>query len=264
MSPAESERIWFVAITSTGVRLYYGQTATYGALNGVPALIHVRLPPTNVPHPDVQEQPYRPTGAYGLSSSQPIPQSKPCIVTDLDNTYYVDGLAVLAQPGDVDGRDFILCMSPDLTRIGNLGQNIPQAQPPSGYYQPPRPPLTEYASVLAIPGRTWAMAAVPKDSAYLFSDQKAPCATNELASQFIEYPRQFMLLTDVGLTFLVKRRAMDYLKAVLEDWYTDGEVAPMVEFRDRCTLSLFLRYATSEGLQLWSQPNLRDAPRSRE
>ncbi|KIY65128.1 nucleoporin [Cylindrobasidium torrendii FP15055 ss-10] len=231
VSPAESDRIWFVAITSTGVRLYYGQTATYGAFNGAPSLIHVRLPPTNVPHPDVQEQPYRPTGAYGLPSSQPIAQSKPCIVTDLDNTSYVDGLSVLAQPGDVDGRDFILCMSPDLTRIGSLGQNIPQAQP-SGYYQPSRPPLTEYASVLAIPGRTWAMAAVPKDSAYLFSAQKAPCATNELASQFIEYPRQFMLLTDVGLTFLVKRRAMDYLKAVLEDWYADGEVAPMVEFRD--------------------------------
>jgi nuclear pore complex protein Nup155 len=105
------------------------------------------------------------------------------------------------------------------------------------YNNPPstnRPPLTEYATLLAIPGRTWAMAPVPlTGNASGSSGSPVPAITNELATQFSANPRQFMILTNVGLTFLIKRRALDYLKAVIEELQSEGNVQPIIEFRDR-------------------------------
>jgi nuclear pore complex protein Nup155 len=153
-------------------------------------------------------------------------------------------MTVAAQQGDTDGTDYILCLAPDLTRIGALGQlNLPQQQPLTQQQQygsypsstaTSRPPLTEYATLLAIPGRTWAMATVPRSPLPTTTPgASAPVAINELALQFSEPPRQFMLLTNVGLTFLTKRRALDYLKAVLEELQSEGNVQPIIEFRDR-------------------------------
>lgn len=45
-----------------------------------------------------------------------------------------------------------------------------------------------------------------------------------------------MILTNVGLTFLVKRRALDYLRAVIEEAQSEGAVQPIIEFRDRQSL----------------------------
>lgn len=65
------------------------------------------------------------------------------------------------------------------------------------------------------------------------STTPSPAVINELARQFGELPHQFMLLTNVGLTFLTKRRAVDYLKAVLEELQSEGSVQPIIELRDR-------------------------------
>lgn len=240
-----------MAITSNGVRLYFAPSMGYGYSLGSSSgnslrplqLVHVRLPPLNLIHPDEQAKLYRPTApSYGNPQAQTT--SRPYIVSSLDNSSYADGLTVATQPGDTDGTDYILCLAPDLTRIGNLGQlNLPQQlQQPQfnsayGHYNATttstRPPLTEYATLLAIPGRTWAMAAIPKAPVGTPSGTPAPSTINELASQFVGSPNQFMLLTNVGLTFLIKRRAVDYLKAVLEELQTEGNVQPIIEFRDR-------------------------------
>jgi nuclear pore complex protein Nup155 len=121
-------------------------------------------------------------------------------------------------------------MAPDLSRIGALGQLRSQQQAVV-QQSPLRSPLTEYAALLAIPGRTWAMATFPQPS--LKQLTSSPAVTHELAAQFSEPPRQFMILTNVGLTFLVKRRALDYLKAVIEDVQSEGNLQPLIEFRDR-------------------------------
>jgi nuclear pore complex protein Nup155 len=76
------------------------------------------------------------------------------------------------------------------------------------------------------------MATVPRESTTA-SIAPSPPVTNELATQFSEPSRQFMILTNVGLTFLIKRRALDYLKAVIEEVQTEGVVQPIIEFRDR-------------------------------
>ena len=246
--------VQLLAMTSNGVRLYFSPSSyTYGSARSTASavrslqLVHVRLPPSNLRHPDEISSPYHHTvTAYGPSHAHPQPTVRPYVVTSIENSCYSLGLTVAAQQGDTDGTDYILCMAPDLTRIGTFGQlNLPQQQQQSqqqqaGYlslYGSPntsRPPLTEYATLLAIPGRTWAMATVPRMPAISIpSGVPAPAATNELATQFNESPRQVMLLTNVGLTFLVKRRAMDYLKAVLEELQSEGNVQPIIEFRDR-------------------------------
>lgn len=255
--------VQLLAITSNGVRLYFSPSYGYQYGSGTSStpgarslqLVHVRLPPPNLIHPDELLKPYRPPiHAYG--SAPPKPTSRPYIVSTLENSCYIEGLTVAAQPGDTDGTDFLLCMAPDLTRIGSLGQlNLPANPPPPPPQQPAyngsynsyggastttnRIPLTEYATLLAIPGRTWAMAVVPRTaSSSTPPGAPAPVVTNELATQFSESPRQFMILTNVGLTFLVKRRALDYLKATIEEVHSEGNVQPIIEFRDRyCRIS---------------------------
>jgi nuclear pore complex protein Nup155 len=62
-----------------------------------------------------------------------------------------------------------------------------------------------------------------------------PIITNELAYQLSEPTRYFMILTNVGLTYLAKRRALDYLKDVVEE-AQDGNAQPVIQFRDRSAL----------------------------
>ncbi|KAJ6519744.1 nucleoporin [Mycena sanguinolenta] len=252
VDPSESRAgIQLLAVTSNGVRLYFSPSMGFSYYGGASSgssgsrtlqLMHVRLPPPNLRHPDEQAHPYRPpVASYGASHAPPPPPSRPYILSTLESSCYVDGLTIAAQPGDTEGTDYILCMSPDLTRIGTLGQlNLPppvqQVQHYSNAPVTSRPPLTEYATLLAIPGRTWAMAPVPvsgnASNAPGPSGAPVPAVTNELATQFSANPRQFMILTNVGLTFLVKRRALDYLKAVIEELQSEGNVQPIIEFRD--------------------------------
>jgi nuclear pore complex protein Nup155 len=282
VDPSESRLgVQLVAITTNGVRLYFAPSMGYGysfSSSSAPSglrplqLVHVRLPPLNLIHPDEQVKLHRPAvSSYGGPQIHPQPTSRPFIVTSLDNACYQDGLIVGAQTGDTDGTDYILCFSPDLTRIGNLGQlNLPQ-QPQQPQFNPAygqydnvttnRPPLTEYASLVAVPGRTWAMAPVPKTPTCIPLGTPAPSGINELATQFGESPNQFMLLTNVGLTIIVKRRALDYLKAVLEDLQLEGHVQSIVEFRDRCDSDcpFILKSDLLIFLQLWQRSNLRNA-----
>lgn len=237
-----------MAMTVNGVRLYFGPSAIHDFAYGTNTtqgirpitLVHVRLPPSNLIHPDEQPKLYRSSGP-GYGGPQSPPRGEAYALTRLENACYVDGLTVATQAGDSEG-DHILCIAPDLTRIGNLGQiNVPQ-QPPQpqfnaynfgGVNTSSRRPLTEYATLLGITGRTWGMAAVPKKKIATPAGTPSPTVLNELASQFGEPPNQFMLLTNSGLIFLVKRRAMDYLKAVLEEYQSEGNVQHIIEFRDR-------------------------------
>lgn len=257
---SQTNDVHLVAVTANGLRLFFspsssGYNYAYGLSGGTSsglqrplALTHVRLPPPNLLHPDEQTQPFASSlSGYG-SAHQVGSASRPYILKHLDNSCYEAGLLVASHPGDTDGTDFILCLSPDLTRVGSFGQ-VNGPQPQQGQYTnaygtnagPSRPPLTEYATLLAIPGRTWAMASVPRPAiaaaARSPADSPAYSTLNELAKQFSEPSRQFMILTNVGLTFLAKRRAVDYLKAVIEEYQSEGNAQPLIHFRDRCVRS---------------------------
>ncbi|EGO04780.1 hypothetical protein SERLA73DRAFT_164639 [Serpula lacrymans var. lacrymans S7.3] len=222
-----------IVITSNGVRLYFSPSPS--ASHYAPMsrdmidtlqpiqLIHVRLAPPNLLYPDEQSN---------LRRAVISPQSSahPYILSGIENSCYLEGLFIAAQPGEPDGTDFLVCIAPDLARIASLGQTsqLVQTHQNSSYVGGShQPPLVEYATLLAIPGRTWAMASVPRS---YHSSSLAP--PNELASQFSHLPQEFMILTNVGLTFLVKRRALDYLKAVIEEVQSEGIVQPIIDFRD--------------------------------
>ncbi|KAL4242212.1 non-repetitive/WGA-negative nucleoporin family protein [Abortiporus biennis] len=242
--------IQLMAITTNGVRLFFSASAAgfgygYGySGSGLPIrqlqLVHVRLPPSNLVHPDEQKRPHRSTAiGYGQHAHQPT--SRPVPVHNLEYACYSAGLTVTAQvSSDSQDNDFLFVLSPDLTRIGALGQNIgPLIQPSPQYYSqgqgPSRPPLTEYAMLIPVSGRTWAMAPAPRPSlaaaATTPPDSPAPVVTNELAVQFSQPPRQFMVLTNAGLTFLVKRRAVDHLRECLEDAQNENSTLPLQEFQ---------------------------------
>jgi nuclear pore complex protein Nup155 len=219
--PNESRSgIQLIAITTTGVRLYFSPTSAYNHMYGGMAsagssllrplhLIHVRLPPSNLMHPEEQIQiRYHPIAPYGVPQPSPSPSARTYVVSTLDASCYSEGLTICAQPGDTDGYDFILCTSPDLTRIGTLGQTgHSQQQSPATAQQPsqqstwadpsystsgsPRPPLAEYAALLNITGRTWAIAAVPISQLSASSELPTPAITNELSTQFSEPAKQF-------------------------------------------------------------------------
>jgi len=254
--PSSRSTIQLLAITANPVRLYFSPSSygySYGSSQSSLRplqLMHVRLPPSNLIHPDEQEHPSRPSqpSIYGAPQGHPSPQARPYVVSNIDSACYISGLTIAAQSGDVDASDYLLCMSPDLTRFGSFEQlNLPPSAAAQTYYAGQtgsnRPPLTEYATLLSIPGRTWAMAPVVQMPS---EDETSPAIAtiNELANQFGESPRQFMILTNVGLTFLVKRRALDYLKAVIEELHSEGNVQPIIEFRDR--------YLSASLCSVWS------------
>jgi nuclear pore complex protein Nup155 len=261
--------ISLVAITSSGVRLYFafaaaGYAYSYGSSSGSNGrtlqLVHLRLPPTKLLHPDDQARanPAGPAGMNGASAS-----SGPFPLSDLDNVCYDLGVTLATQPGDSETRDFLLCLSPDITRVGTLGQvEKPPAEPPlyaNGAAGPQKPPLAEYASLLAIPGRTWAMAAVRHSASTPAS------AFQELATQFSEPSRQFMILTSAGITFLAKRRPLDYLKDVIEEYHAEGTVQSILHFRDRWVACMTFHWLLGSyvQMQLRPGPDVRDAAGAR-
>jgi nuclear pore complex protein Nup155 len=239
--PSESRAgFQLVAITGNGVRLYFSSTSlgyggySYGSSSSGGRslqLTHVRLPPTELTLPEDA-----PGIRSGLTTGQP--SGHIFSMSGIENFCYSLGVTIACQPGDTESRDYVLCMSPDLTRIGSFGQVNQQPPEPPLYNGisngPQRPPLAEYATLHHIPGRTWAVAAVQQ------SLSSGLPATHELGVQFSEPSRQFMILTSSGITFLAKRRPLDYLRDVIEDFHAEGNVQSMLHFRDRwilhCTL----------------------------
>jgi nuclear pore complex protein Nup155 len=247
--PSESRTgIQFLAMTATGLRLYFapgtgGYNYSYAANAATGPrqlqLSHIRLPPAGIFHPDEKaafsRNPISSYASIGANQKQPK-----FTVSNLDVSCYIDGLTIAAQRGDSEDRDFLLCMSPDLTRIGNLEQmNLPAIQQPQSLYtaypaNATRPPYTEHVAFIDVVGRSEAIAPMPKTfSVSIPQGTPSPSTANELATQFSEPSRQILVLTNVGLIVLVKRRSIDYLKAVLEEALQTNNIQPMVEFRDR-------------------------------
>ncbi|TFK57029.1 nucleoporin [Heliocybe sulcata] len=256
---SESPRsgIQLMAITANGVRLYFSTSSvSYGYSYGTTSyssapgfrplqLVHVRLPPTNLLHPDEQQLAHE----TGYRPSQHL--ARTYTVDALQSSCYTGGLTVAAQRGENRGGDYLFCLAPDLTKIGSRGstsQSQPHSQPQQMQPQPTsqalygvptstdpsRPVLTEYATLLSIPGMTWAIAPVPQAPYHSStpSTSPVPVAFNELAIQFCEPPKQFIVLTNAGITYLAKRRSLDYLKDVIEEFHAEGNPQPIIEFRD--------------------------------
>ncbi|KAI0735282.1 nucleoporin [Earliella scabrosa] len=252
--PSESRNgVQLVAVTANGVRLYFSPSSYGYGWSSAPApgvrplsLAHVRLPPPNLIHPDEQGRQFGEAGVgYGMGQAQQAPP-RPYILSGLVHSCYDLGITIAAQAADVADTDYILCMAPDLTQIGSWGQlRAPQVQQSTANYTnpsygtptgPSRPPLTERATLISIPGLTWGIAPVPRSKYSLTTsapaNTPAPLITNELATQLSEPARQYIILNNGGLHWIVKRRAIDALKEVIEEFQVEGNAQPLIEFRD--------------------------------
>ena len=250
--------IQLTGLSQNGVRLYfspapsgysgYGYGSPYGTSDPKHLqLLHVRLPPVNLPHPDeqlgpqhIQSSPYEP-------AAQNIPPPVPCVVKDLIAADYVDGILVASQPGDVEGKDFLLGITPDISKIGSLGQaqTPPNPQPvPQNYFFPggyassaaaSRLPLTEQVTMLSLEGTICSIAAVKSSKppvGVIPATSPEPLSTNELATQLTQPQHEFLILSNVGISHLVKRRVLDYLRDALEEAHAEGSLQQIMDFRD--------------------------------
>lgn len=106
-------------------------------------------------------------------------------------------------------------------------------QPLGNIYNPypaPRPPLSEFANALNVAGRAWAVRHLLKlssagqrtgtaSSSSIWANApqyRYPTTLNTLATQFTEPPDQFAVLSNVALTFVMKKRTCDVLRGILE------------------------------------------------
>ncbi|KAJ3906878.1 hypothetical protein F5879DRAFT_1066202 [Lentinula edodes] len=126
-------------------------------------LSHVRLPPSNLIHPDEQENLHRPVPTIPFGAVQ----------GSLDQLN-------LPQP------------APQPTYSMYSSQNVSSC-----------PPMTEYATLLSIPGKTWAMAPVPQ----------TPIAADTTT------------IHDLN-------KCWHHVLAVIEELQSEGNVQPIIEFRD--------------------------------
>ncbi|KAI0033421.1 nucleoporin [Vararia minispora EC-137] len=260
--PSEESRlgIYFVALTTNGVRLFFGpsivsygyqpisnDTRTYRQLQ----LIHVRLPPSNLLHPDEQSQGYvAPRSSYASHAPH---SSRPYVLSSIERSWYSEGIMLAAQLDETGDKSHIFGVVPDLPRIGTFGQPLPQQPSQLGYSSlpaPQRPPLAERAVMLSIDTSAWDIIPVPRSgrdaliNSIRGTDSQNPSLLNELAYQFLQPPQQILVLASDGIHVIVKRRALDWLKDALEEAHSQTKPQPIIDFRDRRTCAMLLALAS--------------------
>ncbi|CAE6471332.1 unnamed protein product [Rhizoctonia solani] len=222
LPPSEASFAVLIAITTGGARLYFShQRRGYGSY-GAPstlALIHVRPPPAQLPHP---EQPYQ-NPLYGRDHLQGLPSAA---VGGITRAAYRMGLLVAVQElesGPDNLRNSLFIATPDLGKIAASTSSGPTSGATYGATR--RPVLNEYASLTSTGTKIWDLAPAPH-----FGERDG--TWNDLTAQLVEPPRQFIALTEAGLTTLVKKRPMDVLKDLIEASRKVGDLSYVMAFRD--------------------------------
>ncbi|KDQ20540.1 hypothetical protein BOTBODRAFT_26554 [Botryobasidium botryosum FD-172 SS1] len=254
---SDSKGVHLVAITTTGARLYfshykrtYGSYRPTGGPNFPPSvleLIHVRTPPTSLADPD---QPFQ----RSASSSVFQPTTKPWAVKNIHSSAYDSGLFFMAQTPDGVKGDILLGLAPDLSKIANYTADPSMAVSTSAMatsqamgagFGGNKTTLTEFAQLTSVTGNIWAISSVST------SPLSEPLGWNELTTQFSTPTKQFLVLTNDGLTIYAKRRAVDCLRDLIEAARRGHEgdvISPFFERYGRdqsCTMCLAIACSNS-------------------
>ncbi|KAJ3356583.1 hypothetical protein HDU91_005527, partial [Kappamyces sp. JEL0680] len=196
ISVSESNYLHCVAINASGFRLFF----TTGS--------H----PTQYGNSDS----YRYTAPTTLSLQYVLAPAGLSVVNQaakVHESFYSNGITVASQA--LEEVDRVMVFAPHAGTISQSSQK----------------PMSEYASYHEIEGRTWAIAeATSNFLAVAKSDKKALGFTlNELATQFEFVSRRFYILTNGGLTTLVKLRPVDILLQLIHSC-PPGDFRPFKEF----------------------------------
>ncbi|KAM0790881.1 hypothetical protein ACM66B_004721 [Microbotryomycetes sp. NB124-2] len=207
----ERDKVGLVAVTNTGVRLYFTHQRRYPSYGSYTArsleLFHVRPPPV----PQATHQPLPPsTGFYGQPSQVPSQQqqqqqqqsSEYAFKAVAQSVFAPQGLFLAANNRSEDVGALFMA-SPDNAAAGQQQQN--------GASSSVR--FSEIASTIEIGGQTWAVAEITPGSVVRVDGKMA---LNELATQVSQPRREWVVLTDSGANVLVRQRPVDTLVEVLE------------------------------------------------
>ncbi|EJD55558.1 nucleoporin-domain-containing protein [Auricularia subglabra TFB-10046 SS5] len=232
-----SRNVHLVAFTDTGVRLYFTHYAM-NAMGGINNSSGTTARVSNTPPPTLQLYQVRPPpmdltvpDAMQVSMlGRPAAAATPFLVTAMTNTAHSAGNTIGAQAtaNTGEGSDLILAICPDAAKMVNVQRHAVQAPAVYGSYgqSQPQRPLFEYATIVPVEGETWAIAEARRlPLSALPVETPTPNPMLELATQFSEPPKQFLVFTNAGITYIAKRRAVDHLKQLLEQYDTDPRPA---------------------------------------
>ena len=179
----ESRVLHLVAITSSGHRLLFstGSSTAFPTLN---------------PH-NMYMAPSTLRLCYVLPPPLDIPMNDSG--AKVHESFYFNGMTIAAQA--LEEFDRILVIAPNAGLI----------------MQDPSRRLSECSSSFSLEGRTWAIAELSSRMSLAMSEDKSfpTYYWNELASQFDFEPRKLFLLTNGGLTTLIKQRPIDLLLSLI-------------------------------------------------
>jgi nuclear pore complex protein Nup155 len=199
---SESRLICLVMVSFSGLRIYLSDTSSYGSgvmFNAAGTanlrVVHIRFPP-------------------GTDAQLP---------GEVLNADYLAGSFVCAYSDDPNqDTSPVFCATADVGRLVKAQESAqsPQQQQQGmyggmsmGYGYAPRPPMHEWAVTPRIPGRPWAVDHLPLHTQ---TTATGTSLLHVLATQFVQPPEQFLVLTNQGLNFFVRKRPVDVLRVTLE------------------------------------------------
>ncbi|GAA6061215.1 hypothetical protein JCM10212_001536 [Sporobolomyces blumeae] len=211
-----NSKIGLVALTSTGVRLYFThqRRGYYYGVSSSPAaleLCHVRPPPA----PAATQAPPSQSMYGQVQPSQQQSSSNQIPFNSIIQAKYSSGGLLLAANNLTPDLDVLLVAAPD---VAASARSIAEGGSASSTSQGTRP-FTEVASTIEIPGRTWDMAEI---TAKPIVGAVGGTELNELATQPTQPRREWVVLTNMGANVVSRQRPIDTLLDVLESTSLTG------------------------------------------
>ncbi|SCV71463.1 BQ2448_3051 [Microbotryum intermedium] len=240
---SEKDKVALVAITNTGVRLYFTHQRRYPsyAQTSIRALelFHVRPPPL-IPTPPPGPQPTPAFyGAPPTQQQQQQQQQQPVTSASsapsefafkaINQANYASGGLLVAANNRSEEVGVLFLAAPDnaaasqqanlsgpssssSTTITSMTNNGPGSISTAGGQQR----FSEIASTIEIGGQTWEMAEIQDRNSTSAMMPGGKTALNELATQVGLPRREWVVLTDMGANVVARQRPIDTLVDVLE------------------------------------------------
>ncbi|SGY61158.1 BQ5605_C007g04532 [Microbotryum silenes-dioicae] len=246
LQESEKDKVALVAITNTGVRLYFTHQRRYPsyAQSSIRALelFHVRPPPfipTQTAHapqpptstfysaPPTQQQQPPPLPSQPLASASSDPSeftfkainqanyASGGLLVAANNRSEEIGVLFLAAPDNAAASQQANLSGPSSsssTTMTSMSHNGPGALTTTTGQQT----FSEIASTIEIGGQTWEMAEIQDRSANSGLVPGGKTALNELATQVALPRREWVVLTDMGANVIARQRPIDTLVDLLE------------------------------------------------
>ena len=216
---AGNGKVALVAVTTTGVRLYFTHQRrgySYYSVSATPAtldLCHVRPPPT----PSSQQPPPPALSYYGQPAPVPAPPAQPTIAFNavIQAKYSSGGLLIAANNLNQD-VDVLFVASPDVAATARASAEAVAGTNASGAATRP---FSEVAGTIEVAGRTWDIVEITPKA---LSSPAGATALNELATQATQPRREWVVLTNMGANVVSRQRPLDTLLDVLQSAGMNG------------------------------------------